>query len=203
MKIVVPPQNTVADCKVLMDRTRILDYMPKNAVVAEVGTREGHFSRLILDKTNPTELHLLDLNWTRFEREKFLNEIELKRVILHNRDSARGIRTFPVWHFDWIYIDASHDYASVRRDIDAAVGRVKPGGYLIFNDYIGFTRRGDEYGVVRAVNELLCAGGWKMRYLALQKGGYHDVVLQQQVAGLTHLKGSLGSDGCCNDECLQ
>ncbi len=174
-----PPQSAVASCRVLRNRHVMLEHLPREAIVAEIGTREGHFARAICDVAKPREIHLIDRNWSKFEREKFLDEIKAKKVFLHNVDSSQGIRKFADGYFDWIYIDAVQDYADVKRDTLASVPKVKEGGYLIFNDYIRFTRRGTEFGVIRAANELLIGGGWEMKYLGLQKGGYHDVALQK------------------------
>ncbi len=49
---------------------------------------------------------------------------------------------------DAVFIDASHEYEDVARDIDAWRGKVKPGGYLAGHDYcLQFP------GVIRAVTE--------------------------------------------------
>jgi SAM-dependent methyltransferase len=55
--------------------------------------------------------------------------------------------------YDVVFIDASHDYESVKRDAELALGRLKPGGVLAFHDY------GDrDPGVVRCVDELITGG---------------------------------------------
>ena len=54
-------------------------------------------------------------------------------------------------NFDVVFIDASHDYASVRADILAWFFKVKKGGYIAGHDY----GVGMEYHVNKAVNELI------------------------------------------------
>lgn len=169
----------IKNARLVSNRLQMLHFLPKGVKVAEVGTREGHFSRHILDICQPSELHLIDRNFAKFERENFLTEIHSGIVKLYNRDSARGVREFPDGYFDWIYIDADHRYKGVARDIRAAELKVKEDGILVFNDYIHWTRRGDEYGVIRAVNELCLNKGWEVIYLALQKGGYNDIALRK------------------------
>lgn len=51
---------------------------------------------------------------------------------------------------DMVFVDASHDYDSVRRDIETAMKILKPGGMLCGHDYSSGWP-----GVMRAVDELL------------------------------------------------
>lgn len=60
-------------------------------------------------------------------------------------------RRFADGSLDFVWLDAGHDYASVRSDIAAWLPKVKPGGLL----------GGDDWpmdGVARAVREALGAG---------------------------------------------
>lgn len=57
--------------------------------------------------------------------------------------------------YDLAFIDASHDYESVKADAGLAAARLKPGGVLAFHDYQ--SGRGDE-GVTRLVDELIAGG---------------------------------------------
>lgn len=63
---------------------------------------------------------------------------------------------------DMVFIDASHDYESVRRDISIAMKMLKPEGLLCGHDY---SRHWP--GVVKAVDELipnreLCGAIWRL-----------------------------------------
>jgi hypothetical protein len=58
--------------------------------------------------------------------------------------------------YDLVFIDGSHDYASVSADAGLAAARLRPGGVLAFHDY------GDrDPGVTKLVDELI-AGGAKL-----------------------------------------
>jgi hypothetical protein len=77
-------------------------------------------------------------------------------VVLHRTLSHDAAPLFPDAHFDWMYIDASHFYDDVKRDIDAFFPKLKPGGYIAGDDY---DRRGIwDHGVTRAVDEFRGSG---------------------------------------------
>ena len=66
-------------------------------------------------------------------------------------DSLSASRLFTGASLEWVHLDARHDYASVKADIEAWLPKVKPGGWLSGDDY-------DEQkwpDVVRAVRDIL------------------------------------------------
>ena len=66
-------------------------------------------------------------------------------------DSLTASRLFGDASVDWVHLDARHDYANVKADIQAWQPKVRPGGWLSGDDY-------DELkwpGVVKAVGDLL------------------------------------------------
>ena len=63
-----------------------------------------------------------------------------------NADSVAASRIVPDRSLDFIFIDAEHDYQSVKQDIAAWEPKLKPGGWMAGHDY-------DLQGVRRAVNE--------------------------------------------------
>jgi predicted O-methyltransferase YrrM len=100
-------------------------------------------------------------------------------VRLHEGDSAAGLDSVQDGFFDLIYIDAGHSYAAVKKDSAAAVRKVKEDGVIVFNDYtIWSPMEAKPYGVVRAVNELVCEG-WDVVGFAVAAHGYHDIALQR------------------------
>ncbi|GET43886.1 class I SAM-dependent methyltransferase [Microseira wollei] len=170
----------VNKCLVISSRENLLYYLPKNAVVAEVGTQTGYFARKIIDVTQPAILHTIDINWSIFETEKFVREIESGVIQIHEGDSVRMLSQFPDQHFDWIYIDADHSYYGVYRDIQCAAQKVKSNGILVFNDYTSWSPlEAHPYGVSRAVNEFCLTQGWEFIFLALSTNGYHDVAIRK------------------------
>ena len=69
--------------------------------------------------------------------------------------SVEGSKRFEDGFFDFVYLDAAHDYESVVDDLAAWWPKVKSGGILSGHDYFPDNRvwRGKEVGVWKAVNE--------------------------------------------------
>jgi hypothetical protein len=164
-------------------REFILRRMPQHGVVAEIGVDLGDFSEKILALNRPRELHLID-PWTtesgeyrqrqpddatsdsprklatvaRFAvvRDRFASEIDGGGVMLHRTNSEVVGGGFPDGFFDWVYIDGNHSYEAVRQDLELYWGKLKPGGYIVCDDYhhAGFW----DDGVTRAVDEFVGNG---------------------------------------------
>jgi hypothetical protein len=73
------------------------------------------------------------------------------RISLIITDSVNASRLFGDASVDWVHLDARHDYASVKADIQAWLPKIKPGGWLSGDDYNELKWP----GVVQAVGELL------------------------------------------------
>ena len=169
-------QRALEDCKVFNGRLSLLEYLPSGGILAEVGTWRGDFSREILDRKNPRELHLFD-NSFNVLREDVSSDPRIRKI---KGNSAISMSGRPDKNYDWIYIDADHTYAGVERDINASVEKLKDGGIMIFNDYVNWSpMEAQPYGVVAAVNELINRGGWIVVGLGLTPHGYWDIALQK------------------------
>jgi SAM-dependent methyltransferase len=161
-------------------REFIVRRMPRNGAVAEIGVDLGDFSEKILALNRPRELHLID-PWTvesgeyrqrevalesarkldsvarfAFVRERFSSDIAGGSVILHRANSEVAGAEFPDEFFDWVYIDGNHSYEFVRQDLELYFRKLKPGGYIVCDDYhhAGFWND----GVTRAVDEFMATG---------------------------------------------
>ena len=142
--------------------------MPKDSVCAELGVMDGLFSKEIIKITKPKKLVLIDI-WqvnqtfsdpiTQKEYdlkynsviEKFKSNPKVK-IIKGQTDS---INTFPDNYFDWIYIDADHIYEEVKKDLENCYPKIKPGGYIIGDDYLDYKYKDMIFGVVEAVDEFV------------------------------------------------
>jgi len=169
------PAELVDGCRVCPDRLALLELLPKGGIVAEVGTLEGKFAKRIMRTCRPQRLHLIDLDFSACEPKLLAR----KRVTAHQGDSAVVLAGFPADSFDWIYIDAGHDYAAVRADALASRDKVKQGGYLVFNDFAHIDPELGRYGVHRAVIEFARDEGWPLAFLALDGAALYDVALRR------------------------
>jgi len=173
-------EDHLRECIVLPDRAVLLERLPHEGVVAEVGTLHGDFAREIIRITKPRQLHLIDTEIHQRVREMTRDPALMEGLHVHHSDSVEALKVFPDALFDWIYIDAQHTYEGVKRDIDAARHKVKPDGWLVFNDYTIWSYvEMQPYGVVAAVNEFCIEENWKLIYLTLPNHMYCDVALQR------------------------
>jgi SAM-dependent methyltransferase len=170
----IPPE-LLAGCRVCASRNEMVKNLPKQARVAEVGTYRGGFARHILDACDPAELHLIDIDVSPLDPAVAAD----RRVTIHQGLSDEVLAQFPDDHFDWIYIDGDHSHDGASRDARVAATKVKPGGYLVFNDFAHADPYLGAYGVHRAVVEFAVTRGWKFVWFAYEPNALYDVALQR------------------------
>lgn len=176
----------VQNCTVFCSREQMLHSLPKESIVAEVGTQYGEFAEKIILATEPKKFHIIDIDLSLLsasmnERPAIKAGIDNGSVELHRGDSSTVIETFPDSYFDWIYIDGDHSYDGVKKDIEKAYPKVKENGLLVFNDYTHWSPfEMIPYGIPRAVNEFCIANHWEIIFLALDSFlTYQDVAIRK------------------------
>ncbi len=174
----------VQNCVVLPDRFSMLEHLPRQGRIAEVGTLKGTFAKSILEVCQPQELHLFDLSFSwegfPFDHQYFGDFVGSGRVVLHEGDSSTLLRELADGYFDWIYIDGDHTFEGVTKDIVQAKQKIREDGYLVFNDYTIYSPfELVQYGVQRAVNDICIDDDFELIYFALSVFGYHDVCLRK------------------------
>lgn len=173
----IPPE-LLSDCRVCASRNHLVAVLPRGGRVAEVGTANGSFARHILAACDPVELHVIDIDFSQLAGAVAANP----KVITHNGLSHQVLERFPDSHFDWIYIDGDHSYAGVLRDAEAAARKVKPGGYLVFNDFAHADPFLGTYGVHRAVVSFAISRAWPFSWIAYDPNALYDVALKRPSA---------------------
>lgn len=156
-------------------------YVPKGGIGAEIGVYKGHFSRVLLNRTNPKELHLIDpwylltarWNWGPENRstvdalsdilQKNKKKIEEKVVFIHINDSVKILDEFPDDYFDWVYIDSTHKYEQTIKELDLSSKKVKASGIICGDDWSPDPNH-RHHGVYKAVNEFIVKNDYKLLY---------------------------------------
>jgi hypothetical protein len=154
--------------------TVIRQLLGQNTVGAEIGVYKGGFAEFLLPHCR--RLYLVD-PWYRLkpfwgERKPenssvialinilqvYSSEIEESRVVVIPDFSVNFLNGVKQREFDWIYLDASHSYKNTASEIEASVRVIRPGGYLMGDDYDP-DPASNQHGVYLAVNEFIQARG--------------------------------------------
>jgi hypothetical protein len=194
-------QRHLLDAVLYADRKDMICGLPavRGGVIAEIGVATGDFSEFLMATLSPSRfiaidtftMHTSPAHWGTPSEVLFQNKTHIQ--FYRDRFATRGgqveiieglsqdsIPKLTNGTFDLIYIDAGHDYDSVKKDALCASMKLKPDGLLVFNDYIMMDHTGCiPYGVVPAVNELVVGGSWQVVGFALQQHMFCDIALRR------------------------
>lgn len=187
------PQELLAGAKLLSDRTEALKRIPQEGVAVEIGVAFGRFSEQILEIVKPKLFYAVDIfsdktkgfwnqnifleaKTTHFDwyAHKFSKYIDSGVMKMEKGFSWDVLSRFSDNYFDYIYLDAAHNYESVVKDIEQIVKKLKSGGIVQFNDYT-FQ---DNCGVIPAVNRFVKETESEVLYYCLEQYGYSDLVVR-------------------------
>ncbi len=167
-------EKHIANTKLLPNRNRMLDLIPKGGVVAELGVAEGDFSQEILDRLQPKILHLVDVWATERYHDglstlvqgKFKSQIESGLVQINRGYSTDQLKLYKDDYFDFVYIDTDHTYRTTAQELELVRSKMKKGGIIAGHDFsVGSWSTLARYGVVEAVNEFCLKYNWELIYL--------------------------------------
>jgi predicted O-methyltransferase YrrM len=146
--------NQLKGLKMLID-----EYMTENFVMVEIGSFAGISSELFA--LHCKELYCVDLwdpyweitdkqriEFAEFSFDKMIKNYE--NVYKVKKSSVEASKNFEDGSLDLVYIDAAHDYDSVRQDILTWLPKIKKGGFIAGHDY----RYDSNIGVYEAVNDI-------------------------------------------------
>jgi len=89
-------------------------------------------------------------------RDVFTRFLSEPAVRIYRGTSAYAAGAFPLYYFDFIYLDADHSYEGARNDLRAWWGRVRQGGILAGHDFVETSSKaGTSFGVIKAVREFM------------------------------------------------
>jgi len=165
--------------ELIKDRNILLDSLPKNMKIAELGIFKGEFSKIILERLSPSELFLVDL----FPEEMYSGDKDGNNIVLANLnqmykqiveefeqfENVKVIKSYTSdflnslenEYLDAVYIDADHSYDGVKTDLILSYEKVKNGGIIMGHDYTNHMFP----GVVKAVNEFCEDYNLKIKFL--------------------------------------
>ncbi len=169
-------QELLGGCRFFAYREIMLEALPKGGVVCELGTYKGDFARRILSAATPRVLDIVDVHFGLFDHAIAKNPA----VRTHQMLTTEFLASQPDGRYDWIYVDADHGYEAVEADILAAKAKVRPGGYLVFNDFARVVRPGfGQFGVHQAVCEFAASDRWAVTHFAFNGEALYDIALQR------------------------
>lgn len=170
------PTRLVSHAKLYANRYEaIKKSVRKNSRILEVGTQTGGFAAYMLKELRPAELHVIDINYDLFDASIDGAGILTK----HHGYSSEIMAGMAADSFDMAYIDASHDYKDVLADLKNSLRIVRADGLIVCNDYTWYSPpEMSEYGVIRAVNEIVVEHELPVVYMAMQKNGYFDIAIK-------------------------
>jgi hypothetical protein len=160
-------------------RDDLIETLPKDMIVCEIGVFKGEFSEKLLTKTNPKELHLIDLfegvvpSGDKDGNNMVYANLNDEYVILnekysinptvriHKGNSCDILNNFEDDYFGMIYIDGDHSYEGVSKDLEVSYNKVRPGGYICGHDYTSEMF----LGVVNAVDEFCKNNNLEINFL--------------------------------------
>ncbi|EPR67711.1 class I SAM-dependent methyltransferase [Cyclobacterium qasimii] len=170
-------EKHIVNLKVLINREKLLEKLPKNGVIAEIGVNKGEFSQEILRLSKPQKFHLVDA-WdsVRYHdglrnhvESLFKSEIKAEIIEIHQGYSIEKASNFKNGYFDWIYIDTDHSYQVTKSELQAYKDKIKPDGIISGHDYSqGNWGKILRYGVMEAVHEFCIQEDWELIYFTIE-----------------------------------
>lgn len=112
----------------------------------ELINRNIEYEYFAVDHFKGSDEHVKGIDYYGITLENLKPIIEKVHII--KNDSISESSNYPDNFFDIIYIDASHDYESIKKDISHWYPKLKPNGFFCGDDYIN-----NWPGVINAVNE--------------------------------------------------
>lgn len=171
--------------EIINDRLKMLQILPKNMVIAELGVFMGTYSQKILELSQPAKLYLVDyfVHGVGNSMGEHCDDMATLFPILTERykdnqnvyviksDTKTFLESIAPDILDMVYIDADHSYGAVKLDLWLSHLKVKNGGYLTGHDY-------DKHEVGMAVNEFVNRMNMPIIYLTDKKSGNQSFVIQ-------------------------
>jgi hypothetical protein len=139
---------------------------------AEIGVKQGRYSDELLSNWRGGELISID-PWLSADPDEYVDRSNVSqdrfdefheetrkrlagygaRSTIWRLTSVEAAAKVPDHSLDFVYIDARHDYDSVKEDVEAWCSKVRPGGIMAGHDYVDGDLPEGEFYVKSAVDE--------------------------------------------------
>ena len=191
MTIKTISQEQLNNAKLFKNKEEFAKHIPKGSRILEIGTLAGDYAEVLIKEVKPASIDLVDVfeayDWpacNRFDRKGHFNFVKnrFKNVsgITFNKGYSHDILPKMDKKFDYIYIDANHDYKHCKADLMDSLPLLAEGGIIGFNDYIVDKDHGVDYGVIEVVCEFLDENkDWEVIAFALQENMYADIYIRK------------------------
>ena len=166
------------------NRLFLLSYMPQNSVGAELGVFTGLFSSFLASEQKIARVTFVDPWWkaygehypnwgsyTDYGRLKTRSAFEVasQRIAkpgLPNRIvevdfSYNWLQNQPNRSLDWVYLDASHLYKNVKRELELLDQKIGDNGMILGDDWV-IDPNDRFYGLFLAANEFLKTSNFEL-----------------------------------------
>lgn len=184
-------QEQLNNAKLYSNKFEFVKHLPKNGNILEIGTLAGDYAEYLLS-TMPKSLDLVDVfeanDWrdlNRFNKQghydfvknRFKNNPEVSLIKGYSNEVMPTLTK----KYDYIYIDANHDYEHASQDLNNSIPLLVKGGIIGLNDYIYDDADYIVYGVIETVCEFLDKNrDWEVIGFALQERMYADIYIKQK-----------------------
>ena len=137
---------------------------------AEIGVQQGNFSEVLCQKIPGVHLYCIDCwapfshhdqAWQDRQYERARNKLKPYMATLIKKPSQEAVKDYKDENFDFVYIDALHDFDSVMCDIIAWAPKVRKGGIVAGHDYCYYYQN----GVIQAIDTYIRAHNIPMYYI--------------------------------------
>ena len=175
--------------KIFKTRNDLLDALPKNLFVVELGVFRGEFASELHTRLQPKALKLVDIWKGEFGSgdKDGNNHTVVKNMESVYREIADKYQNIPEVEvirdttisfllacednsLDMVYVDADHSFQSVLTDLQLSLFKIKNGGILAGHDYIKNTQ-------IAAAVDHFC-GYYRQEIIAVTQDGCPSFVIQ-------------------------
>jgi hypothetical protein len=184
-------QEQLNNAKLYKNKEEFAKHIPKGSRILEIGTLAGDYAEVLIKEVSPSFIGLVDVfkanDWpdcNRFDKKNHFDFVKNRFKDIKNIEYYRGYseEVMPKIDkkFDYIYIDANHDYEHCKTDLINALLLLEEDGIIGFNDYIVDKDHGVDYGVIEVVCEFLNENkDWEVIGFALQENMYADIYIKR------------------------